>query len=190
MVSDFIVVSRRRVPRAGGLPDASTLARLVSAVTEGRPGTRFVPADDSARGQSICGRMVLLPIRGARDICVVLSCDAAAGEALATALFGYAADQLTREMVDDAIAEVLNMVAGQIQAELQIDQPLGLPRPTTLAELSNGGVAFEDSILLTSEGLGELKVWVFERTAPAPVGLGPSGGRGLRPLFRKLLRRS
>lgn len=91
-------------------------------------------------------------------------------------------------MIDDAIAELLNMVAGQIQAELEIDQRLGLPRRTTLAELSKeGGVDFNDSILLTSEGLGDLKVWVFERTLPvesAPHA--PSVGVKFRSLFRKL----
>jgi hypothetical protein len=191
MESDFFVVSRPAEPRAGGLPDAVTLARLVSAVTEGISGTRFVPADDSARGQSICGRMVLLPIQGARDISVVLSCDATGGEALAAAFLGCPTDQLTRQRIDDAIAELLNMVAGQIQSELEIDQPLGLPRPTTLAELSQGGdVAFEDSILLTSEGLGDLKVWVFERTPPVERSARRSGiGAGVRSLFRKLLPR-
>jgi chemotaxis phosphatase CheX-like protein len=188
MPSDFVVIPLEGGPRTRGLPDAVTLARLVSNVTEVVSATRFVPADDSARGQSICGRMVLLPIKGARDISVVLSCDSAGAQALASALCHCSRDQLTREMIDDAIAELLNMVAGQVQAELQIEQSLGLPRPTTLSELSQGGgVAFEDSVLLTSEGMGDLKLWVFERTVPAegapPM---PGIGKGFRSLFRKL----
>jgi Chemotaxis phosphatase CheX len=191
MPSSFFVISREGGARTGGLPDAATLARLVSNVTEVVSSTKFVPADDSARGQSICGRMVLLRIQGARDISVVLSCDSTGAKSLAAALCHCPHEQLTREMIDDAIAELLNMVAGQIQAELHIDQPLGLPRPTTLSELSQGeGVAFEDSVLLTSEGLGDLKLWVFERTVQAdgakPL---PATGRGFRSLFRKLLPR-
>ena len=166
MPGGFDMSAREGEPRMSALPDALTLARLVSNVTETVPGTRFVPADDSVRGQSICGRMVLLPIQGARDISVVLSCDSAGGQALAAALRGCSRHQLTRQMIDDAIAELLNMVAGQIQTELEIDQPLGLPRTTTLAELSQGGVGFVDSILLTSDNLGDLKLWVFEKTVP------------------------
>ncbi len=171
------------------LPDAVTLARLVSNVTETVAGTRFVPGDDLARGQSICGRMVLLPIQGPRDISVVLSCDSAGGRALGAALRDCPVDQLTRGMIDDAIAELLNMVAGQIQTELEIDQPLGLPRPTTLAEMSQGGgVGFDDSILLTNDTLGDLKLWVFERKAPVEGAQSlPNSGRGFRSLFRKLL---
>lgn len=191
MKSGFFVIPGERVPRTSGLPDALTLARLVSAVTERVSGTKFVPADDSARGQSICGRMVLLPIQGARDISVVLSCDGTGARALGAAFLSCSVDKLTKEMIDDAIAEFLNMVAGQIQSELEINQPLGLPRPTTLAELSQGGgVAFDDSILLTSQGLGDLKVWVFERTLPVESSPRPPGaGMGFRTLFRKLLPR-
>ena len=190
MESGFFMSAQHGEPRKSGLPDASTLARLISNVTETASGTTFVPAkDDLARGMSICGRMVLLPIQGPRDISVVLSCDAAGGRALGAALRGCPAAQLTREMIDDSIAELLNMVAGQIQTELEIDQPLGLPRRTSLAELSQGGgVAFDDAILLTSEGLGDLKLWVFERTVPVEgtEPARPGIGKRFRSLFSKL----
>jgi Chemotaxis phosphatase CheX len=174
--------------KAGSLPDALTLADLVSNVTETICGTKFIPANDSDRGQSICGRMVMLPIKGPRDITIVLSCDAAGGQALGAALRGCPRNQLTRAMIDDSIAELLNMVAGQIQTALEIDQPLGLPRSTSLAEIAQGGgVGFDDSILLTSKGLGDLKLWIFEKTSPtqdAPT-VTKSGGM-FRSLFRKL----
>ena len=151
-------------------------------------GTTFAPAkDDLARGLSICGRMVLLPIQGARDISVVLSCDAAGGRALGAAIWSRPADQLTKEMIDDAIAELLNMVAGQIQSELEIDQRLGLPRRTSLAELSQGGgVSFDDSILLTSDSFGDLKLWVFERVARTDAETSRPGiAKRFRSLFDK-----
>jgi hypothetical protein len=170
------------------LPDALTLADLVSNVTETICGTKFVPANDADRGQSICGRMVMMPIKGPRDITIALSCDAAGGKALAAALRSCPRNELTRAMVDDAIGELLNMVAGQIQTALEIDQPLGLPQSTTLAEIAQrGGVGFDDSILLTSNDLGDLKLWIFEKTSPVqdtnPVK--KSGGM-FRSLFRKL----
>ena len=171
------------------LPGPETLAALVSNVTETICGTKFVPAtDDATRGQSICGRMVMLPIRGIRDISIILSCDNAGGRALAAGLYHCAADKLTKKMTDDAIAELLNMVAGQIQIALEIDQPLGLPTPTSLAEMAKlGGVGFDDSILLTSQGLGDLKLWIFEKTVPTEDTPTPSKrGKGFRSLFRKL----
>jgi len=168
------------------LPDARSLAQLVSSVTEMMCGTKFVPADDLARGQSICGRMVLLPIKGARDISVVLASDSAGSRALGSALFGRPADQLTVAMIDDAIAEVLNMVAGQIQRTMAIDQPLGLPRVTSLGEMAaTTGVGFDDSVLLTSEGAVDLKLWIIEKKA-APEGPTKSKDGGvLRSLIRK-----
>jgi hypothetical protein len=170
------------------LPDALTLADLVSNVTETICGTKFVPANDADRGESICGRMVMMPIKGPRDITIVLSCDAAGGQALGAALRGCPREQLTRAMIDDAIAELLNMVAGQIQTALEIDQPLGLPRTTSLAEIAQGGgVGFDDSILLTSKGLGDLKLWIFEKTTATQeaVSVRKPIGR-FRSLFQKL----
>ncbi len=171
------------------LPGPEILAALVSNVTETICGTRFVPAsDDLSRGQSICGRMVMLPIPGDRDISLILSCDATGSQALAAALHNRPAEQLTRAMIDDAISEFLNMVAGQIQRALDIDQQLGLPRPTSLAEMAQmGGVGFDDSILLTSQGLGDLKLWIFEKTAPTADVPTPAKQAGaFRSLFRKI----
>lgn len=168
------------------LPDAHSLAQMVSSVTEVMCGTKFAPADDRARGNSICGRMVLLPIQGTRDISVVLASDSAGSRALGAALFGRPADQLTATMIDDAIAEVLNMVAGQIQRAMGIDQPLGLPRVTSLGEMAaTSGVGFNDSVLLTSEGAVDLKLWIIERKAPSEDVPGSKEGSVLKSLIRK-----
>jgi hypothetical protein len=168
------------------LPDAPALARLVSNVTGPMCGKTFAPASEHARGQSICGRMFLLPLQGKRDINIILSSDAAGSEALGAAMFGRPPQQLTRQMVDDAIRELLNMVAGQVQKHLKIDQPLGLPRPISLAELTAAvGVGFSDALLLTSSGIGDMKLWIFERTHDEKTVTAPGGGF-VRSLFRKL----
>ena len=170
------------------LPDAATLAQLVSNVTRVSCGATFTPADDAARGESICGRMVLMPFRGERDISVVLSCDGAGARALAAGLRRADPRELTRQMIDDSIGEFLSMVSGQVQRALQIDQPLGLPRPTTLAEIAEKtGVGLRDSILLTSQGLSELSIWVFETDHSSPeAALAPRKGPGkFWSLFRK-----
>jgi hypothetical protein len=169
------------------LPDAHALAQLVSSVTEVMCGTKFVPADDMARGQSICGRMVLLSMKGARDISVVLASDSAGSQALGSALFCRPADQLSAAMIDDAIAELLNMVAGQIQRTMAIDQPLGLPRVTSLGEMAATiGVGFNDSVLLTSEGAVDLKLWIIEKKTPGEGVTESKGGGVLKSLIRKV----
>jgi len=170
------------------LPDPSTLARLVSNVTETMCHASFVPAGDSERGESVCGRMALLPIRGSRDISIVLSCDQSGARALAAGLFGCPLDEVSPEMTDDAVAELLNMVGGQITSAMSLDQALGLPRRTSLAELAEGqGVGINDSVLLRSEGSVDLKLWIFERAAVTPPKV-PSGSRRwtVRSLIQKL----
>jgi len=175
-------------PAPSCLPDPDALARLVSNVTGSMCGATFAPAEDSARGQSVCGRMVMLPLQGHRDINIVLSSDAAGARALGAAMFGCAPENLTHAMVDDAIAELLNMVAGQLHTALKLDASLGLPRPTSLAEMAEkGGVGFDDSVLLSSTGIGEMKLWIFERTVPAAEPGTPAKTGGMfRSLFRKL----
>lgn len=172
------------------LPDAATLAELVSNVTSVALGTTFVPASDEARGESICGRMVILPIPGPRDINLVVSFDNAGARALGAALRRVDPRELTQSMIDDSVAELLNMVAGQVQIAFEIDQPLGLPRATSLAEISEKmGVGLQDSILLTCRGLSDLRVWVFETSAPSPVesvdGAGARRGK-ISSLFRRM----
>jgi hypothetical protein len=171
------------------LPDGAELARLVSNVTGPMCGKTFASGAAHLRGQSICGRMFLLPIRGKRGITIVLSSDAAGSEALGAAMFGCPPAQLTRPMVDDAIRELLNMVGGQIQKALRIDEPLGLPRSTNLAEVVEGaGVAFSEAALLTSDGVGDLKLWIFEQ-APEEMMPPPARHGRVRSLFRKLTSR-
>jgi hypothetical protein len=150
------------------LPDARTLAALVSKVTDTMCGTSFVPAGDPlARGESLCGTMVLLPLLGERNISIVLACDARAGRALACSLLGSAANQITPDLVDEAVRELLNMIAGQVTAAMHIDQVLGLPRRTTLAEITlEGGLGMDDTVLLSSHGRIDLRLWIFERSPP------------------------
>ena len=164
------------------------MARLVSNVTETMCHASFVPAGDSERGESVCGRMALLPIRGARDISIVLSCDQPGARALAAGLFGCPQDEVSPEMIDDAVAELLNMVGGQITSALSLDQALGLPRRTSLAELAGGqGVGIDDSVLLRSDGSVDLKLWIFERAAAAPPKAAAGSGRWtVRSLIQKL----
>jgi hypothetical protein len=145
------------------LPDPKVLAVLVSNVTRTMCDTIFVPGDPSARGESICTQMVMIPLRGDPEIVVVVSSDTRGGRALATAFFGGMPRDITQDMIDDAIAELLNMVAAQISTALQLNHTLGFPRRTTLAEISEGGrLHFADAVLLRSEGKVDLGLWILE----------------------------
>jgi hypothetical protein len=145
------------------LPDPATLARLISNVTNAMCGTTFAPGDPLARGESLCGQMVMLQLNGERTFTVVVSSDSRGSRALGSAFFGCADADLTQFMVDDAIAELLNMVAGQISATLRLNLSLGLPHLTTLAELiASGGEGVADAALFRSEGKVDLWLWVFE----------------------------
>jgi len=168
--------------------DQQAVAALVSSVTKTMCGTSFVPWDTCARGESLAARMVLLPLIGERKIEIALAYDSRGARALAASLFGCAAQETTPDMEQDAVHELLNMVAGQVARLLKVDQAIGLPRATSLAEVSNdGGPVTQDAILLRSEGIADLRMWIYERL-PAPIPMpAPRGNIGDR--VRMLLKR-
>jgi hypothetical protein len=90
---------------------------------------------------------------------------------------------ITPAQIDDAIRELLNVVAGQVQRKLRIDQALGMPRPTTLAEL--GGPGIEDAVLLRSQGDVDIRLWIFEEGSASE----PRPQAPIRSRFRTLIKR-
>jgi CheY-specific phosphatase CheX len=170
-------------PRMSKLPDTQTLAALVSNVTRTMCDVIFVPGDAMARGESICRRMAMIPLRGDPNVTVVVASDAQGSRALAAAFFGRRPAEITQAMADDAIAELLNMVAAQISTALGGTHQLGLPSATTLPEIAAaGGLRLDDAALLHSEGAIDLGLWILEsRTANAAE----AGSGGIRSLLRK-----
>lgn len=132
--------------------------------------------------------MAMLPLKGERNFTVVVSSDVRGSRALGSAFFGVTDAELTQEMIDDAIAELLNMVAGQISASLRLNLALGLPHRTTLAEIiASGGDGIADAALFRSEGKIDLWLWVFENHPPAAAAPKKSTFRSIlkkiRPTF-------
>jgi CheY-specific phosphatase CheX len=170
------------------LPDPQTLATLVSNVTRTMCGVVFVPGDAMARGESICRQMVMIPLRGDPNVTVVVASDARGSRALAAAFFGHSASEVTQQMTDDAIAELLNMVAAQISNALGSTHQLGLPTRTTLPEIAaGGGLRLADAALLHSEGAIDLGLWILESPgAGAMPEVRPPTGGVLRSLLRKI----
>ena len=164
------------------LPDCQTLAALVSNVTRTMCGVSFVPGDAMERGESICRQMVMIPLRGDPNVVVVVASDARGSRALGAAFFGRQPAEVTQPMVDDAIAELLNMVAAQISTALGSTHQLGLPTRTTLPEIAaGGGLRLDDAALMHSEGAIDLGLWILESQAA----LSDKPG-GFRSLLRKI----
>ena len=171
------------------LPDESTIAQMVSNVSEVMFGVKFVRSEGLTRGESICGRMFRLHLQGVRDVNVIASSDRAGCQALASAFYSCPSHGLTDTMLDNAISELLKMVALQVQSAMGIDKAPGSPRRATLADLATrSGEGWKDAVLLRSDGLGDLKLWVVDgRGLPTNAGVAqPHRGR-LRCLLQRLL---
>src|SRR5438876_6603706 len=133
------------------LTDPLEMAKLVSDVTDVMCGVTFTPSDRLARGESLSGRMVILSLQGERPIEIVLSCDAQGGRALTAAMWHCPPEEVTPARVDDAIRELLNLVAGKVTRALDVKHTLTVPRNTTLAELAGiGGLDMNEAVLLRS----------------------------------------
>lgn len=175
--------------RMSKLPSPETLAALVSNVTGTMFGTTFVPADGEVRGESLCQQMVMMRLPADREITVVLSSDEMGSRSLSAAFLRRAPEQVTQGMIDDVIAELLNMIAGQISTALDLKHLIGLPSRTTLADLvQTGGLGARAPVLLRSQGEVDLGLWIFEAKSKedeAPTG--GSGGGVVRSLIRKIV---
>jgi hypothetical protein len=170
------------------LPDPETLAALVSNVTRTMCGVTFVPGDAMERGESICRQMVTIPLHGDPNVILVLASDAQGSRALGAAFFGRSPAEVTPQMVADAIAELLNMVAAQISTALGSNHTLGLPARTTLPEIAaaGGGLLLSDAALLHSEGAIDLGLWILESPAESKIPAAVPAPGALRSLLRKI----
>lgn len=171
------------------LPDESTIAQLVSNVSRRMFGVTFTRSDGRDRGESLCSRMMRLRLRGGSGIEVVLAFDEAGSRALTAAFHSWPDGWLSDEMIDHATGELVKLVASQLQSVLHIDKPLGTPQRTTLAELTRTlGDGAHDALLLRSEGLGDLRLWVFGPMSRSAQPLPPGGYRQrLRSFIETLL---
>jgi hypothetical protein len=150
------------MPRTA-LPDAKSLAVLVSNVTQTMCGVSFSPEDRHARPKHLAWRVCTLRISGLRPIRVVLTSDEAGATALGAALLGFPAEKLETEMIEDSLKELLNMAAGQIMRALSLDQALGLPRVATRLESEAiWKEAAGKGIVLRSNSDLSMLIWITE----------------------------
>jgi hypothetical protein len=128
----------------------------------------------------------MIPLRGDPNVTVVVASDSQGSRALGAAFFSRSPTDITQQMADDAISELLNMVAAQISTALGGTHQLGLPATTTLATIAaTGGFRLDDAALLHSEGEIDLGLWILESpSSNAASDAAPTGG--LRSLIRKI----
>jgi hypothetical protein len=151
---------------AAGLPDAGTLATLVSNVTQTMCGISFSAVTGERPTGELCWRVATLPIRGERPLTVVLSSSQHGCTALGAALFSCEPDTLDESMIEDSLRELLNMAAGQIKGALALDQALGLPEITTGAQgYTRCERALREGVVLRSQDDLGLLIFVSEEKA-------------------------
>jgi hypothetical protein len=144
------------------LPDPSTLATLVSNVTQTMCGVSFVAAAPE-QAELACWRMAVLKVTGGTPWQVALFSDQQGCTALGAALFQCPPDTLDSTMLEDSLCELLNMAAGQIKGVVSPDSALGLPKITAPGQLTpKFQAAMREGVLLRSQTAVKLMILVSE----------------------------
>jgi hypothetical protein len=143
------------------LPPPHVMAAIVSAMAETALGLELEPELEDAPWEHLVWRAAVLPITGVFPITVGLSSDRPGCEALGARMFQVAPQQVSDEMLSDALRELVNMTAGVLKSHLGLAQPLGLPRVMPENEPAFSRPAGMKRIVLRAEHLA-LVLWVFE----------------------------
>jgi len=110
-------------------PSPEDLAKLVSQVTQTMFGMAFslAPVAQGPASDQADWHTVVLPIPGAHPVTVAIAADRQAAAVIGGHMFSVGPDVIDDSMIDDAVAELANIVAGQVKAAMSLDQALGLP---------------------------------------------------------------
>jgi hypothetical protein len=144
------------------LPPPEKMAAVVSGVTQTMLGVTFVPDVEDSPWAHLIWRAAVLPIPGTRPLTVGLSSDRPGCQTLGAKMFQVPVEEVSDEMLSDALCELVNMTAGLLKSHLQLEQALGLPRvvpenqPPIVVPPND-----MNRIVLRAEHLG-LVLWVFE----------------------------
>jgi hypothetical protein len=108
------------------LPTSDELATVTSGIAQTMCGLVFNPIKgkvDSAK----MWRMAVLPIKGAQSVKVAVGSDQLSGAALGHRMFALPISNVDPTMAEDALCELVNMVAGRLKRLMSVDDSLGLP---------------------------------------------------------------
>ncbi|HEY5282888.1 MAG TPA: chemotaxis protein CheX [Polyangia bacterium] len=109
------------------MPKAERLAALVSNVTETMLAISFAPAEGARAHPGLTWRTAIMLVDGPRPVSVGLSSDESGCAKLAAAMFGCKPEGVDVGMVNDALCELVNMTAGLLKREMELDQALSVP---------------------------------------------------------------
>jgi len=139
------------------------MAEVVSGVTETMLGLRFKPDQGGRPWSELVWRAAVLPIPGARPLTVGLSSDEPGCTALGAKMFQIAPAEVSEDLLNDALCELVNMTAGLLKSHMQLEQALGLPRIVASGQAPVPAPPPTDgnSVVLRAEKVG-LVLWVFE----------------------------
>ena len=144
------------------LPSPEKMADVVSGVTQTMLGVSFVPDTEASPWAHLVWRAAVLPLPGSRPLTVGLSSDRPGCKTLGAKMFQVSEEEVSDEMLSDALCELVNMTAGLLKSHLKLEQALGLPRvvPENQPPIPPppDGVS---RIVLRAEHLG-LVLWGFE----------------------------
>ncbi len=141
------------------------MAAVVSGVTQTMLGLTFRADTEDAPWSHLVWRAAVLPIPGAFPLTVGLSSDRPGCEALSAKMFQVPIAELSDDMLSDSLCELVNMTAGLLQAQLRLEQALGLPRVVPENQPPVPPPPPDRSrIVLRADHLG-LVLWVFEGLA-------------------------
>lgn len=143
-----------------GLPSPEVLAGIVSGITETMFGMSFVLADGASSDapKIPTWRTVVLPIPGRRPLSVAIASDEASGQTLGSAMFSCPVSEVDREMAEDSLRELVNIVAGQVKSAMGVDDALGLPKMLATGEGAINSDKWRGATMRS--GTREVMVWV------------------------------
>ena len=121
--------------------DAPALARMITEVTQSIFGASFALVGDTMSSDS-AWRTIGIRIYGPTPLLVALSADESSATELSAAMFSCPQAEVDGAMIDDALGEIVNIVAGQMKVTLGVNHALGLPGVVTshLAGLSQAAM--------------------------------------------------
>jgi hypothetical protein len=144
------------------LPPPEKLAQVVSGVTQAMLGLTFQPDADRSPWSHLVWRAAVLAIPGARPLTVGLSSDEPGCSALSARMFQVPAEEVSHDMMSDALCELVNMTAGLLKSQLALEQTLGLPRVVPEGQPPVPEPALTAAPVVLRAEKVNLVLWVFE----------------------------
>jgi hypothetical protein len=135
------------------------VATLISSVTHKLLGIRFGLAPRGEIPSALSWRAAVIDI-GERTLSVALSSDPRGCTALGAAFFDVTEAAVNIAIINDSLAELVNISAGQLKMALRIDKALGLPRIVEGPERPGSGRL--RVIRLRGDNALEILVWITD----------------------------